>query len=264
MPDALLGHSVGEYAAACVAGVYSLEEGIELIAERARLMQALPAHGTMAAVFAPEERVAPLLAGRGAEVALAALNGPANTVISGRREAVAAVLLACQAQGLKAKELAVSHAFHSPLLDPMLDEFEGRAGRLLAQAPQIPLVSNLTGQLFGPDERPNAGYWRRHARQPVRFAAGMQALAAMGCEIFVEVGPHPTLLALGQTCLPQGTGAWLPSLRQGMDDWRVLFDAVAGLYTRGVEIDWRGLDRDYPCRPVVLCPPTPSSGSGTG
>jgi acyl transferase domain-containing protein len=252
VPDAVLGHSVGEYVAACLAGVFSLEEGLELIAERARLMQALPPDGTMAAVFAPEERVAPLLAGHEADVSLAALNGPSNTVISGRREAIEAMLRACQAEGLKAKALAVSHAFHSPLLEPMLAEFEVRAARVDAQVPQLPLVANLTGRVFGPNEKPTAEYWRRHARQPVRFADGMATLVGLGCEVFLEVGPHPTLLALGQTCLPPGGHAWLPSLRQGQDDWRVLLEAVANLYVRGREIDWRGLDRDYPCRPVAL------------
>jgi len=252
VPDAVLGHSVGEYVAACIAGVFSLEEGIELIAERARLMQSLPPDGSMAAVFGPEDRVAPLLRGLEAEVALATLNGPANTVISGRREAVDAVLRACQVEGLQAKQLTVSHAFHSPLLEPILAELEALAGQLRPQAPQLPLVSNLTGQFFGPGEKPTADYWRRHARQPVRFADGVKTLAGLGCDIFVEIGPHPTLLTMAQTCLPPGSSAWLPSLRRNQDDWRVLLDAVAELYTRGVEIDWRGLDRDYPCRLVAL------------
>jgi acyl transferase domain-containing protein len=206
----------------------------------------------MAAVFGPEERVAPLLRGHEAEVSLAALNSPTNTVITGRREAIDAILKAAQEEGMKAKKLVVSHAFHSPLLEPILADFEARAARVCAQAPRLPLVSNLSGQVFGPGDKPTASYWRRHARQPVRFMDGVKALAGLGCDIFVEIGPNPTLLSLAQTCLPQGTGAWLPSLRQNQDDWRVLLDAVAGLYTRGVEIDWRGLDRDYPCRVVAL------------
>jgi amino acid adenylation domain-containing protein/thioester reductase-like protein len=247
-PDVVMGHSVGEYVAACVAGVFSLEDGLALIAERGRLMQTLPLDGMMAAVFAGEAQVAPILEPFLDRASIAAANGPENTVISGEQEAVTAILE--RLEGIVARPLTVSHAFHSPLMEPMLDAFEEAAGRQRFEAPRIPLVSNLTGQILEPDEIPDAAYWRRHVREAVRFADGMAAIA--GYEIFLEMGPQPTLLGMGRRCLPQSDAAWLPSLRNGQEDWQVILDSLGALYVEGIDIDWDGFGREYARRRVSL------------
>ncbi|MGA2031843.1 MAG: SDR family NAD(P)-dependent oxidoreductase, partial [Thermoguttaceae bacterium] len=250
-PDVLLGHSVGEYVAACVAGVMSLEDGLRLITGRARLMQQLPAGGMMAAVFAPAEQVARAIASSTDQVAIAAANGPENTVISGPCEAVRAILSRLEAAGVRAQPLVVSHAFHSPLMEPMLDEFEQLAGAVEYQRPQTAIVSNLTGRLMG-DQPPDARYWRKHLRGTVQFAAGMQTLAEQELHVLVEVGPAPTLIGMGRRCLPQTPMVWLPSLRKGRDDWQVLLDSLAEMYVLGVKVNWHGFDGPWPRRRLAL------------
>jgi len=245
VPDAVMGHSIGEYVAACVAGVFSLEDGLKLVTERSRLMQSLPQNGEMAAVFANESRVATALAGYESRVAIAAVNGPESIVISGVREAVQAVLEQLKSEGITVQPLKVSHAFHSPLMDPMLDAFEQSAATAQFAAPHIPLISNLTGQILQPGQIPDASYWCRHIREPVQFLQGMHTLADRGYDLFVELGPQPTLLNMGKRCLPKGTGTWLPSLKKDQDDWQLLLNSVGALYVKGVNVDWVGFDRDY-------------------
>ncbi len=197
-PDALLGHSVGEYPAACLAGVFSLEDGLRLIAERARRMQELPGSGQMAAILTSEAEVAAELARYGARLSIAAVNGPENVVVSGETDAVRQIVNHFQAAGTACQALTVSHAFHSAQLDPMLDGFEDFARGLAFQAPQVTLISNRTGRAFAPDEIPSAAYWRQHSRQCVQFDRGMATLVEAGCEIFLEVGPAPVLLGMGR------------------------------------------------------------------
>jgi malonyl CoA-acyl carrier protein transacylase/SAM-dependent methyltransferase len=250
-PDAVLGHSVGEYVAACVAGVFSLEDGLRLIAARGRLMGALPAGGVMVAVQA-------------SEAAVAAINGPENVVLSGERTAVAAVVGELQTQGIKATALEVSHAFHSPLMEPMLADFAAIARQVTFATPQIPLVSNLTGQQVG-EEITSADYWVQQVRQPVRFADGMATLQALGINTYLEIGPKPVLLGMGRLCVQQSKIQnlkseilWLPSLRAGQADWDVLLESVGQLYLHGLTIDWQGFERDYaPARRRVALPTYP-------
>ncbi len=244
-PDVVLGHSVGEYVAACVAGVFSPEDALKLIAERGHLMQALPSDGAMAAVFANEARVAEAIAPFLDRVSIAGINGPENTVISGARESVHTLLQSFASRGIHTQLLNVSHAFHSPLMEPILDAFEQVASQVRFKAPRIPLLSNLTGRALEEGEIPDAHYWRRHIREAVRFAAGIHTLSAMGYELFLELGPTPTLLSMGKACLPRGAGTWLPSLKKGRDDWQCLLDSLATLYTCGAEVNWAGFDRDY-------------------
>jgi amino acid adenylation domain-containing protein/non-ribosomal peptide synthase protein (TIGR01720 family) len=251
-PDVVLGHSVGEYAAACFAGVFSLQDGLTLMAERGRRMQALPAGGMMAVVMAPPERILPLVERYPQHLAVAAFNGPENVVLSGHQDVLLTVLQKLEASGFNTQRLTVSHAFHSPLLEPMLDGFERFAAGIRTQPPRLPLVANLTGRLFGEGEAPDASYWRRHSREPVRFAAGMQILADQGCDVYLEVGPTPSLLAMGRKCLPQAKGPWLPSLRKGQDDWRVLLDSLRSLFLHGARVDWRSFDRPYPRQRLAL------------
>ncbi len=257
-PAAVLGHSVGEFAAACVAGVFSLEDGIHLIAQRARLMQSLPVGGRMAAVFATEPRVTSAIEPYRDRITIAALNGPESIVISGDAEAVDEVLARLETQGIKSKPLATSHAFHSQRMDPILDALRQAAAKVACSKPAIDIVSNLTGQVADEHTFADPCYWSRHARSPVRFAQSMQVLAERGCEIFLEIGPSPTLIGMGQRCLSPTMSTrcpdygWLPSLRLGRDDWQSLLDSLGQLYVRGAKIDWAAFDRPYPRRKVSL------------
>jgi acyl transferase domain-containing protein len=243
-PAAVLGHSVGEYVAACVAGVFSLEDGLKLVAARGRLMQQLPRGGAMAAVFAGAARVEAALA-RNRGAAVAAMNGPEETVISGDAAAVNAAVTLLAEAGVRSRKLAVSHAFHSALIDPMLDEFERIAGAVRTAPPRTTFVSNLTGGIVDQAFRLDGAYWRRHARQPVRFADGIRALHQEGTRVFLEVGPSPALLALARRAVPEDGCTWVASLRNGRSDFDSILDGAAALFARGVRIDWKGFDRDY-------------------
>jgi acyl transferase domain-containing protein len=251
VPDAVMGHSVGEFAAACVAGILSMEDALDLIAERGRLMQALPPGGVMATVFATEAQVAPLLAPYKDRASIAAYNAPGQLTLSGAAEAVERILSALEAQGVAARKLNVSHAFHSPLLEPMLDALEAKGAGMKRAAGTVPLVSNVTGRVVGAGELGAPGYWRRHAREAVRFQEGMESLRGLGIEAFVEVGPHTTLLGLGKACLGEGL-EWLPSLRKGKDDAEQLLGVLGRLHARGLPLDWRKVDPEPARRKLVL------------
>ncbi|MBL8100976.1 MAG: amino acid adenylation domain-containing protein, partial [Anaerolineales bacterium] len=249
-PQAVLGHSVGEYVAACIAGVVSLEDGLRLIAERARLMGTLPQHGTMVAIFADAAPITDVLKPHLDKVSIAATNGPDNTVISGEKIAVQSIVDELTKLGISSKPLTVSHAFHSPLMDSILDKFESFARRIHFTNPQVPLISNITGEVLS--QIPDAAYWRNHIRAEVKFSAGMQALANSGIDTFIEIGPSPVLLGMGKYCLPDSKAAWLPSLRQNQDEWQVILDSLGKLYVQGAEINWREFDHGYIRHRVVL------------
>lgn len=251
-PHAVLGHSVGEYVAACIAGVFTLADGLRLIAERGRLMGALPQNGMMAAVFTDASRIADILQSHLDKVSIAATNGPDNTVISGETSTIQIILDELTKLGISSKPLTVSHAFHSPLMDSILDEFESFARGITFSAPRILLCSNLLDGMLEPDSTPDASYWRNHIRAEVKFAAGMQALANSGVDAFVEIGPSPVLLGMGKRCLPDSKSAWLPSLRQNQDDWQVILDSLGKLYTHGADVNWRGFDAGYARRKVTV------------
>lgn len=234
-PAALLGHSVGEYVAAVLAGVFSLADGVRLLAARARLMQVLPAGGAMAAVLAPLERVEAALAQLGpasAQLSVAATNGPRNTVVSGAAAALDALVAGLVAQGVECRRLTVSHAFHSPLMEPMLEDFRTVAATIAYAQPALPVVSNLSGRVAGP-EIATADYWVRHVRQVVRFAEGVRELAALGCTLLLEAGPAATLTAMARQV--DDSLAGVPSLRRGEDALRCVQAAAGELWCRGVE-----------------------------
>jgi acyl transferase domain-containing protein/SAM-dependent methyltransferase len=240
-PAAAMGHSVGEVAAACVAGILTLEDAARLIAARGRLMQALPAGGGMAAVFAPLDRVNAAIAGHSATLAVAAVNGPEHVVISGSLEPLDAVRADLERDGVKSQPLTVSHAFHSPLMRPMVEAFRREAARVTAQPSQIGFVSNVTGTFLAPGEVLGPDYWAGHVMAPVQFSASMAALRARGYRLFLEVGPHPTLLGMARRAGEDEGCVWLPSLRRGRDDWRQMFESLGGLYVHGAAIDWHGV-----------------------
>lgn len=248
-PHAVVGHSVGEFTAACIAGVFSLEDGLGLIAERGRLMGSLPAGGAMAAAMADEETVAEILQPFGDDVVIATLNGPENTVISGPESLVTEAMETLKAQGIKARQLNVSHAFHSPLMEPMLPEFERVLKSVQFSKPRLRFAANVTGKLAR-DELTQPDYWLKQARGAVRFSDDVRTLYEAGYRLFVEIGPSATLASMGQQVVKDGI--WLASLREKRNDWEVLLGSLGQLYTLGVEIDWRGFDQDYHRQKVVL------------
>ncbi len=254
-PDVVLGHSVGEYVAACVAGVFSLEDGLKLIAERGRLMQALPQNGEMALIFANEKRVDAAIKAYSNQVSVAAFNGPKNIVISGLGEAIETISTILQTEGIRVRKLPVSHAFHSPLMEPMLAAFAQVAAEVSYASPKIKVISNVTAN-FVTTEMTRPDYWTNHIRQPVKFAASMETVYQQDYEIFIELGPNPILLGLGRQTLealntqskiqnPKSKIAWLPSLRQGQSDWEHILHSLGQLYVRGVSIDWPGFEQGF-------------------
>ncbi|MEU2666475.1 type I polyketide synthase [Micromonospora sp. NPDC007220] len=229
-PSVLAGHSIGELAAAHVAGVFTLADAARLVAARGRLMQALPAGGAMLAVQATEDEVAPLL---GADADIAAVNGPDSVVVSGTEEAVAAV--AARFADRRTRRLTVSHAFHSPLMDPMLAQFRAVAETISYAPPTIPLVSTVTGAPAG-DELATPDYWVGQVRATVRFADAVRAAAATGATTFLELGPDSVLATMAADCL-DGDVLAAPVLRRDRDEPSALVEALARLETRGVALD---------------------------
>ncbi len=255
-PEVVMGHSVGEYVAACIAGVFGLEDALKLIAERGRLMQALSSReGGMVAVFADEELVTTAIQPYCQEVSIAAINSPENIVISGQRDCLETIIdTILKLEAIETKKLKVSHAFHSPLMEPMLTEFERVAKEVTYSPPQIKIISNVTGKLVSA-EIAMPQYWCRHVRQPVRFAAGVKTLWQQKSEVLVEIGPKPTLLEMSRQCLSKTEAidlAFLPSLRPGQSDWQQMLQSLSQLYVRGVKVEWSGFNRDYPRRKVAL------------
>lgn len=252
-PDVVMGHSIGEYVAACVAGIFDLATGLKLISIRARLMQALPSGGKMVAVFTDVARVESVIAPYSQTVSFAAVNGPQSVVISGEEQAVDVLIEQFEHQQIRTHVLTVSHAFHSPLMAPMLAEFEQAMKGMAFSAPQIRFISNLTGQLWPVGTIPEAQHWIDHVKAPVQFYAGMQTLKQQECSSLVEIGPSPILLGMGRHCWLEETAiSWLPSLKQAQDDWQSLLESLGQLYKRGFEVDWPGVDSDYDRQRVAL------------
>ncbi|MFI9629693.1 type I polyketide synthase, partial [Streptomyces sp. NPDC052042] len=239
-PDFLAGHSVGEFAAAHVAGVLSLGDAAKLVAARGRLMQGLPGGGVMVAVQASEEEVRALLAGLEDRAGVAAVNGPASVVVSGEEEAVASVVDRLSAEGRKTKALAVSHAFHSPLMDPMLDAFREVAESVTFEAPVLPVVSTLTGGIVSAEEFCSADYWVSHVREAVRFDDALTTLAAEGVGTFLEIGPGGVLTALAADALDEHA-VTVAALRSDRAEDLAVTTALARLHVHGTPVDWVAL-----------------------
>ena len=241
VPAAVAGHSVGEYVAACVAGVMTLEDGLHLIAARGALMQSLPVGGGMLAIRASEPEVRRLLAASGAALAIAAVNGPANVVVSGEAIEIERMRSLCESGGTNAMPLTVSHAFHSPLMDPVLQAFGERAATITFRRPHLPMVSNLTGAPAD-DSIATADYWVAHARKTVRFADGVAHLARQH-DTFVEIGPRPVLTGMGREIVTDSKIRWVASLLPHVADDLQVRRALAELWTSGADVDWTALHR---------------------
>lgn len=239
-PSVLLGHSVGEYAAACLAGVFSLEDALTLIAARGRLMQALPAGGGMLAVRLGIDDMSPRLSGYEDDVAVAAINGPQTVVLSGDGEALARLQAELTDAGIGSKALDVSHAFHSHLMKPMLAEFRALAEAVTYHPPTHTFVSSVTGACIT-DELASAKYWVAQISKPVRFEAAVHAMAALEPGLVVEIGPQPLLLGMAQESVELPSAQWLPSMRRGRPEERVMKESLARAYAAGAAIDWRAV-----------------------
>ncbi|AZQ74436.1 acyltransferase domain-containing protein [Streptomyces luteoverticillatus] len=234
-PGHLIGHSIGEIAAAHVAGVLSLTDAATLVAARGRLMQALPAGGTMIAVNAAESVVRPLLTG---DVGIAAVNGPDSVVIAGDETTALSIAEALAAQGHRTKRLVVSHAFHSPLMEPMLEEFRRTLDGLTFNAPTIPVISTVTGRSATPELLADPDYWIDHARNPVRFLDAIHTAEQHNVRTFLELGPNATLSALAVDCAQNPETTAVPLLRTAQAEAKTFVSALAHLFTRGADIDW--------------------------
>ncbi|MFE3684519.1 type I polyketide synthase, partial [Streptomyces sp. NPDC059095] len=235
-PDCLAGHSIGEIAVAHVSGVLSLADAARLVVARGALMQALPAGGAMVAVEASEDEVRPLLT---EGVSIAAVNGPAAVVVSGVEAEVLRIQAYFEGVGRRATRLRVSHAFHSPLMDPMLDGFRAVVGGLSFGEPVIPIVSTLTGLPVGVGELGDPDYWVRHVREPVRFADAVKALEGEGVTRYLEVGPDAVLTAMAQQSAEDAT--IVPALRRERPEATTLLTALGQLYVVGTPVDWAGV-----------------------
>ena len=251
-PDLLAGHSVGEISAAHISGVLSLKDATRLIAARGRLMGALPSGGAMAAIEATEPEVLKALEGKEAELSLAAVNGPTSCVISGQEKAVEELASLFSEKGKKTKRLEVSHAFHSPLIEPMLAEFEELVAQLELREPKLPIVSDLSGELLSPDRATDPAYWVAHAREPVRFKDAIEGLADQGASAYLELGPDPVLSAMAQECLTDQEPHTAHALREGREEQRTLAEAIASIAAYGDHLDYRAFFKGSGAKPVAL------------
>ena len=250
-PDLLLGHSVGELAAAHVAGVLSLDDACALVGARGRLMDALPEAGAMVAVQASEQEALDSLAQDAGSVALAAVNGPTSVVLSGDEDAVARLVDMWAGRGRKTRRLRVSHAFHSPHMDAMLEQFAQAARSVSLSEPRIPIVSNVTGEVAA-GELCDPDYWVRHVRETVRFADGVRRCSAAGAGYFIELGPDGVLSAMARECVPAGEAVVVPLMRAGRPQAETVLGGLAEAWAQGMVVDWQAMLRGWGARRVEL------------
>ena len=251
-PDAVIGHSLGEIAAACVADVMTLADAMRLVTARAALMHRLPSGGAMASIMAEESVVRTLIDKIGPEITVAAMNGPLNTVVSGDRDALRILSEELDRQDITYRELRISNGFHSPRTEPILDDLENVAAQIKHNAPKLPLISNLTGEVMS--AAPDKSYWRRHLREAVRFGDGMLSLAKLECGTFLEIGPHPVLLPIAQVCLgAKGkSAAWIAALNRQKPDAESITEMLVALYLAGHKLNWTAVHSDASWRRIPL------------
>jgi natural product biosynthesis luciferase-like monooxygenase protein len=251
IPDAVMGYCIGEYVAACVAGVFSLEDALKLVAQRGHLIQSLSPQAAMVEVLADVAQVVTAITPYTEQVAIAAINSPTHIIISGEIQAIESVVATLQTDGIKTRKLNYDIAFHSPLMTPVAAAFKQFASTVTYSSPQISLISQITAQQTQA-EIATPEYWCNHIQQPIRLADSMNTLHEQGYEVFVEVGPQSLLLAMGRKCLDASIGIWLTSLNPEQEDWAQLLQSLETLYLQGVSVDWNGFDRDYSRRRLSL------------
>ena len=249
-PAVVMGHSIGEYAAACAAGVFSPEDALHLTVSLDRSAARCPT-GAMVSVLAAPDRVQPLLEQQAGRVVIAACNSPRNTLIAGPEDCVGRVCAALNRRDIQTLRISTACAYHSPLMEPVVTEWKKTAEHIAYAAPRIPVISTLTGCL---ENEGMAGlpYWIEHIRGKVNFSDGLQTLNSLGDFVFLEIGPQPTILSLAKQNLPAVKTHWLPSLRQGMDDRRQMLTSLGRLYEMGADIQWEALDSGLSCRRISL------------
>ncbi|MBG1268404.1 type I polyketide synthase [Nostoc sp. WHI] len=249
-PTAVLGHSLGEYAAACFAGVFDIESGLKLVTKRANLIGELPAeNGAMAAIFLDENSIRKVCQSQGIKIAIAAINAEQHTVISGEKKIIQHLCEHFTNEGVKVHQLKVSHAFHSPLIEPICEDFKSILREINFAKPQITIISNLTGEVAD-DSIVTPEYWIQHLLHTVQFHQGVLSLQSLGCDTFIEIGPQPVLLGIVKSSI--SNSLILPSLRSGFSDWEMLLKSIGKLYVRGANIDWFGIEKDYQPRRCPL------------
>ena len=251
-PNAVIGHSLGEITAAWATDVMTLEDAMRLVTARSALMRRMPSGGGMTAIFANESAVRSLLDDVAAEMDVAAINGPENTVVAGDLDALRRLSQELDRRAISYRELQVSNAFHSQRTESILDELENVAGQINYDAANLPFISNLTGKLMA--DAPDKSYWRRHLRETVRFEDGMLALAELGCRTFLEIGPSPVLLPMAQACLgARGrSAAWIAALNRQKSDADAISDMLTALYLAGHKINWTAVHADSSWRRIPL------------
>ena len=233
-PDYVIGHSIGEIVAACITGMLDLEDAARFVVTRGRLMGALPVGGKMLAIGATVEQVQKWVEGHEAEVSIATVNGPRAVVVSGSAEAVAAIAELASSAGRQIKELEVSHAFHSPLMDPILNELTLAAAAMRTHPARVPIASNTSGDFFS--DEPDTSYWSKQVRQTVLFHAGMKKIIDAGCTLLVEIGPHPALTPAVMTAFDSPSLHTIPTLKRGKNDNANLLASLAALYVEGAAL----------------------------
>ncbi|WPB81668.1 type I polyketide synthase [Archangium violaceum] len=252
VPEVLIGHSLGEYTAAVVAGVFGIEEALRLVVERARLAGTAPGEGAMLAIAADLESVTQAIAPYPGLVSFAAINGPEDMVISGDKSAIVKIAGEFERRGIHRKLLRIPHGYHSPLMEPVLGSLAEAFRGVKFSAPRIPLASTLEGR-FVVDEITRPEYWCRHLREPVLFAKGLSLLRERGYRMFLEVGPAPVLAGIGRRVFPEADElCWLPSLRPAEGETAQMLSSLRELYVRGCEIDWAAFDVPFERRPLTL------------
>lgn len=249
-PSVVIGHSVGEYVAACIAKVFSLEDALTLIAERGRLMQSLPLNGKMAAIFTTLDKVQEIVNNYPNEISIAAINDDSNIVISGLSEIVDKITAKLNSEGIAFKILNVSHAFHSQLMKPIIDEFFSVARNIKYKKPAIPVISNISGN-YADDKIATAEYWAEHILATVDFSGGIRSISD-NVNTFIEIGPKPVLINLAKNIKPDTESIYLPSLQYKKYDWYSLLDSLGELYKSGVEINWEVFYETYQLKKIAI------------
>lgn len=254
-PDVVMGHSLGEYIAACTAGVFTISDGLKIVAERSRLMQALSSDVEMIAIFSDRKTINKIIEEVENQVSIAAENGTHNIVVSGKKVFVEKIVQILEGKKIRFKKLNISRAGHSKEMIPILDDFKRMLEKLNLYPPSINIISNLTGRSVS-EEITTVEYWCKHTLDSVEFRAGIETLASLDVDVFIEIGSKPILLGMGKQCIPDYKALWLPSLRPGYEDWQALLNSLSKLYAQGYSIDWKKFDSEYN-RCVVHLPTYP-------